>query len=77
MGHDAVGIDLDAHLLERARASFPRSTFVDGDIQRLPFEDESFDVVFSFSTLQLVADKRAVLAECARVLRPGGRAVFI
>ena len=77
LGFDPVGVDMDRDLLQRAAEAFPRSRFVAADIQALPFDDATFDVVFSFSTLQLVADKQAVIAESARVLRPGGRALFV
>ncbi len=40
--------------------------------EALPFEDESFDVVTTFQTLEHVADVRQCIAEMARVLRPGG-----
>jgi SAM-dependent methyltransferase len=77
LGYDAVGVDVDDALVARARVSFPRPHFVTADAQRLPFGDGSFDVVFSFSTLQLVDDREQALREAARVLRPGGRAIFI
>jgi len=77
LGYEAVGIDLDGDLLRRARASFPESRFVQGDMSAMPFGDATFDAVFSFSTLQLVENKRRVVEEAARVLRPGGRALFI
>jgi SAM-dependent methyltransferase len=77
MGHDAVGIDLAEDQLEQARRSFPLASFVRADMRALPWGDASFDTIFSFSTLQLVAEKARVLDECARVLRPGGHAVFI
>ena len=42
--------------------------------QHLPFADESFDIVFSaFGAVPFVADSAGVMAEAARVLRPGGR----
>ena len=46
---------------------------VDTSIEDLPFEDGSFDAVISNGVVNLSADKRAVFAEAARVLRPGGR----
>jgi SAM-dependent methyltransferase len=55
---------------------FPSTLFVVGDMQALPFADESFDVVFSSSVLQL-ADWRRVIRECRRILKKDGRAVFI
>jgi SAM-dependent methyltransferase len=52
--------------------------FVEGVGERLPFPDQSFDVVTSYDVFEHVADLRAVLHECVRVLRPGGEisAVF-
>lgn len=47
-----------------------------GDGQRLPFADELFDVAFSMFGLFLFPDRARALAELARVLRPGGRAVI-
>jgi SAM-dependent methyltransferase len=43
--------------------------------ERLPFPDDTFDVVFSHEVLEHVADDRACAAEMARVTRPGGRIV--
>ena len=50
--------------------------YVVGDARELPFPDDSFDVVFSYSVLQHLAkdDVRRVIAEIRRVLRPGGTA---
>lgn len=44
-----------------------------GDLQFLPFDDASFDVVMGFNAFQYAADTQAALAEARRVLRPGGR----
>jgi SAM-dependent methyltransferase len=51
----------------------PRLEFVAGDAGRLAFADSSMDLVVSSYVLQLVADRRGVIAEVLRVLRPGGR----
>lgn len=50
-----------------------RASFLRGDPGPLPFDDESFDIVFSKDALIHVADKEALFAEIFRVLRPGGR----
>ncbi|HUU44209.1 MAG TPA: class I SAM-dependent methyltransferase [Acidobacteriota bacterium] len=71
-----VGIDIDAVSLRFARAHATGRTFVRGDIERLPFRESSFDAIFSFSVLQYV-DWQSVIAACRRLLKPGGRAVFI
>ena len=47
--------------------------FVEASIDRLPFEDASFDVVISNGVINLSPVKHRVFAEAARVLRPGGR----
>jgi SAM-dependent methyltransferase len=49
---------------------------VEGDGVRLPFADRAFDVVWFQALLPSIADKRALLAEAHRVLRPGGRLAF-
>lgn len=49
-------------------------TFYDG--KALPFEDDSFNKIFSASVLEHVADVQGLLMECRRVLAPGGRMVM-
>ena len=49
----------------------------DARAERLPFEDGSFDAVVSTLVLCTVSDQRAALAEVRRVLRPGGRLLFV
>jgi sterol 24-C-methyltransferase len=50
-----------------------RCSVVRGDFADLPFEDGSFDAAFAIESLCHADDRRAVLAEISRVLRPGGR----
>jgi SAM-dependent methyltransferase len=47
--------------------------FLKGHIEAIPLPAESIDIVISNCVVNLAADKRAVFAEIARVLRPGGR----
>jgi ubiquinone/menaquinone biosynthesis C-methylase UbiE len=65
-------------MLERAQtaaeqAGLANIVFVEGEAERLPFADESFDVVISNGVIDLIPDKDAVFAEIHRVLVPGGR----
>ena len=74
----AIGIDMTAPMLERARQSaeemgLDNVELHEGLIESLPLEDASVDVVISNGVIDLVPDKEAVFAEIDRVLRPGGR----
>jgi arsenite methyltransferase len=76
-GH-VTGIDMTAPMLAKARAAATEMgvanvEFVEGEAERLPFSDASFDVVISNGVIDLVPDKDAVFAELYRVLAPGGR----
>ena len=73
-----TGIDITPEMLAKARAAVAEMgasnvEFVEGEAERLPFPDESFDVVISNSVIDLIPDKDAVFAEIFRVLVPGGR----
>ena len=73
-----TGIDMTSAMLAKARAAAAEMgvtnvEFVEGEAERLPFSDASFDVVISNGVIDLVPDKDAVLAELYRVLAPGGR----
>lgn len=50
----------------------PRPWFTQGDAHDLPFADNSIDVIFNLESALHYRDKDAFLAQCARVLRPGG-----
>jgi SAM-dependent methyltransferase len=75
-GAYAVGIDISSEAVEYARQTYPRTPFITGDIQDLPFGGASFDFVFSHSVLQYV-DWPQVIRECHRVMKPGAKAIFI
>jgi arsenite methyltransferase len=73
-----TGIDMTPEMLATARAAAAEMgaenvTFVEAEAERLPFPDESFDVVVSNGVIDLIPDKDAVFAELFRVLEPGGR----
>lgn len=77
-GASIEGIDLSIELLAQARARFPAGGNVRlscGNVERLPYPDASFDVVYGSSILHHV-NLGPALAEARRVLKPGGRIVF-
>jgi SAM-dependent methyltransferase len=74
----AYGLDMTDEMLELARrnaaeAGASNVEFLKGRIESIPLADASVDVVISNCVINLSTDKAAVLAEIARVLRPGGR----
>jgi arsenite methyltransferase len=76
-GH-VTGIDMTPQMLAKARAAAAELgtgnvEFVEGEVERLPFADGSFEAVISNGVIDLVPDKDAVFSEIFRVLVPGGR----
>ena len=76
-GH-VIGVDMTDAMLETARAAAREAgvtnvEFRKGQIETLPVEDASVDVVISNCVVNLSPDKAAVWREVARVLKPGGR----
>ncbi|QQL50998.1 class I SAM-dependent methyltransferase [Mucilaginibacter ginkgonis] len=67
-----TGLDATENFIEQARSRYPDCTFVEGEMEELPFEDESFDVVTGFNSFQYAANVGNALAEARRVLKPGG-----
>jgi arsenite methyltransferase len=73
-----IGIDMTPEMVARARENAKRLSaknveFRPGEIERLPVEDASVDVIISNCVINLSADKQAVFNEAFRVLKPGGR----
>ena len=73
--HRYVGLDLTAAMLTRARPRAGGLHFAPlrGDVQRLPFDDASFDVAVLHLILAVVPAPTLCLAEAVRVLKPGGQ----
>lgn len=72
-----LGVDFTPEMVRKARENartlgYGNVEFEHGDIERLPLEDASVDVIISNCVLNLVANKDRAFAEMARVLRPGG-----
>ncbi len=73
-----IGVDMTEEMVERgntlaAKHGYANVEFRQGEIEHLPVEEGSIDVIISNCVINLSPDKSAVFREACRVLRPGGR----
>ncbi len=73
-----IGVDMTPEMLNRARAiaekgGYKNVEFRSGEIEKLPVEDSSIDVIISNCVINLSPDKESVFKEAFRVLKPCGR----
>ncbi|MDP3716191.1 MAG: methyltransferase domain-containing protein [Acidobacteriota bacterium] len=80
-GARVTDLDLSAGHLALAQENFERrglrGRFVHYDAETLPFEDHTFDLVYSNGVLHHTPNTRQVVAEIRRVLKPGGKAIVM
>ncbi len=73
---EVIAVEIDDELAERARAEAPPNVeVITGDGEHLPFEDFEFDLVGSLRTLHHTPRPELMVAELARVTKPGGTIV--
>lgn len=76
-----IGVDMTPAMISKAREKAEKGNFANvsfrlGEIEHLPVADSTVDLIISNCVLNLSPAKRQVLAECFRVLKPGGRVVI-
>jgi SAM-dependent methyltransferase len=71
-GAQVSGLDATPALVEIARKRIPDGDFRVGDMEELPWDADSFDVVTGFNSFFIAADMASALREARRVARPGG-----
>lgn len=81
-GARVTGVDLSTTAIDLARRNFALHDLQADDLrvanaESLPFDAASFDVVYGHGVIQYTANPERLIAECHRVLRPGGRAIFM
>jgi len=74
------GIDISLAIAGEAKAMFQRdmaaASLIISDVRRIGFKEESFDYLYSMGTIEHFPEHAQAVAECFRVLRKGGIAVF-
>ena len=76
LGHRVVGVDATQAMLDVARSKLPGADLRRGQLESLPLDDATVDVVTCSLALTHVPELESVMGEFARVLRPGGTAVL-
>jgi SAM-dependent methyltransferase len=76
-GAAVSGVDAAEAMLAIARSRVPGGDFRQGDLESLPFSDESFDVVTGFNSLQYAGNPVAALREAGRVAKRDGSVVVM
>ncbi|MGM0398212.1 MAG: methyltransferase domain-containing protein [Halobacteriota archaeon] len=76
---EVTGLDQSIHQLEKARAKFDGDSvrFTRGDAERLPFADDSFDVLWSSGSIEYWPNPVRALQEFRRVVEPGGQILVV
>jgi SAM-dependent methyltransferase len=75
-GARVFGLDASETLIEIARTRVPDADLRVGDMQFLPYEDDTFDLVTGFNSFFFAADMTAALREAGRVAKPGAPVVI-
>lgn len=70
-----TGLDATPEFIEEAKKRLCVANFIVGEMEALPFEDETFDIVCAFNSFQYAADTGHALAEAKRVLTKGGKLI--
>ena len=75
-GAHVSGLDASEALIELARARVPEADLHVGDMQFLPYESDTFDIVAGFNSFFFAEDMVEALREAGRVTRPGGQVLI-
>lgn len=76
-GADVAGFDASKGLIAHARGRIPGAPIVRGEMEELPYDDASFDVVTGFNSFQYAARPAVALAEARRVIAADGRVLLL
>jgi SAM-dependent methyltransferase len=76
-GADVTGLDASEGMLSHARARVPGAPLLQGELEDLPYEDMSFDVVTGFNSFQYAACPAVALAQARRVAVADGRVLLL
>ena len=75
---EIIGIDFSKEMIKQANLKNKHKNvkFIEANINKMPFRDNTFDIAYSISTLYYIKDLPKALKEIHRVLKPGGKALL-
>jgi ubiquinone/menaquinone biosynthesis C-methylase UbiE len=71
-----IGLDISEDMLDEARTRSEK-TFIQGNAENLPFDDVTFDAVFTVATLEFLDNYQQAIKEIVRVTKPYGKVVAL
>ncbi len=77
IGATVVGLDASQSLIDIAKTKYPSVEFIQGFAENIPFENNSFDAVFTKYAIMTSPDMKQIFNEMFRVLKPGGLLVYL
>ncbi|MFH1769715.1 MAG: methyltransferase domain-containing protein [Parcubacteria group bacterium] len=74
LSHDVryYGLDPTPSCIVRGKERYPNHVFIEGVAEKVPFEDNFFDIVLSIQVIEMLHDPKTALEEMMRVIKPGG-----
>lgn len=76
LGAKVAGLDAASSMIEIAKARVPDGDFRVGEMEELPYADQTFDLVTGFNSFQYAADPAHALSEARRVAKPGAPVIM-
>ena len=76
-GFKTSGFDASESLIEIARERFPKTEFKSGEMEKLPYPNDSFDIATGFNSFQFAGEIVNALKETKRVVRKGGKVIMV
>lgn len=73
---DIIGLDLSEHSIELANNTYPEIEFIVGDMHNIPFEDKTFDFVYSSLAIHYSSEPESIYKEIYRILKKDGEVLF-
>ncbi len=76
-GKNGAGVDISSTAIKKAKKRYPGLSFIKADLEAIPFNNNSFDLVYSAFVLEHLTNPEKVIGEAIRVTRKKGKVVFI